>query len=120
MHAQVYSVVSGTKRFKCHANKYCSSQILSSISTNASDPTQATLNQTGFKRSPQFSDKDIKAMKSLCVEWICGDIRPFSILDDPGFRNIAQKYVRLGKRSLIFIVCVNFLCFCIFLRFCTW
>jgi hypothetical protein len=38
---------------------------------------------------------------------VCGDIRPFSILDDTGLRNLAQECIRIGKKSLTFIPYIN-------------
>lgn len=99
MNTQIYSNLSGTKRFKEHADK-C---FPSSIGTSSSSSTQTTLNQMRFKTSRKFSENDVSAIKNLCVKWICGDIRPFSIIDDSGFRNLAQECIRLGKISLIFI-----------------
>ncbi|CAF3896809.1 unnamed protein product [Rotaria sp. Silwood1] len=96
MHTQVYNLLSGTKRFKQHADKCFPSSVSSSTSTSSSSSTQTTLNQMGFKKSLQFSENDVKIVKKLCAQWICGDIRPFSIVDDPGFRNVAQECIRLG------------------------
>ncbi|CAF3890321.1 unnamed protein product [Rotaria sp. Silwood1] len=96
MHTQVYNLLSGTKRFKQHADKCFPSSVSSSTSISSSSSTQTTLNQMGFKKSLQFSENDVKIVKKLCAQWICGDIRPFSIVDDPGFRNVAQECIRLG------------------------
>ncbi|CAF1491119.1 unnamed protein product, partial [Rotaria sordida] len=96
MHTQAYNSLSGTKRFTQHANKCFPSSTSSSISISSLSSTQTTLNQMGFKKSMQFSENDVKTVKKLCAEWICSDIRPFSIVDDPGFRNVAQECIRLG------------------------
>ena len=36
-------------------------------------------------------------MKTLSAQWICKDLRPFSVIDDSGFRSIAQELIRIGK-----------------------
>ena len=102
MHTQAYGSSSGTKRFQQHADKCF---LLSSSTTPAesraesSMVTQRTLEQVGFNKSVNIHQKDIIKIKDLSAEWICGDLRPFSILDDPGFRNLAQECVRLGEEQ---------------------
>ncbi|CAF4566006.1 unnamed protein product, partial [Rotaria sp. Silwood2] len=120
---QIYNKLSGTKRYKEHADKcfpilnitatISPSPTTPSTSTTTSSPSsttssssisftsssstsaQVTLNQMGFTKSIKFNEKDIRRMKDLSVEWVCGDIRPFSIFDDVGFRRLAQECVRL-------------------------
>ncbi len=60
----------------------------------------------GFKRLKKINENDVKEIKDLCVRWICGDIRPFSIVEDSGLRNLAQECIRLGKKSMIFVICI--------------
>jgi hypothetical protein len=99
MSTYIYNSSSGSKRYKEHAEK-CSplSNITTSSSINFSSSTQTTLNQNGFTKQVKLNEKDITTIKDLSVEWVCGDLRPFSILDDLGFRKIAQECVRLGKK----------------------
>jgi hypothetical protein len=35
-------------------------------------------------------------IKDLIVRWVCGDIRPISIIDDEGLRVLIQECVKLG------------------------
>jgi hypothetical protein len=43
-------------------------------------------------------------MKRICAQWISKDLRPFSIIEDSGFRDLAQELIRIGILSyLIFI-----------------
>ncbi len=42
-------------------------------------------------------EKYVTKIKDLSVEWVCGDLRPYSILEDNGFRKLAQEFVRLGE-----------------------
>ncbi|CAF1358132.1 unnamed protein product [Adineta ricciae] len=117
MHTQAYSSTSGTKRFKEHADK-CSPKsnlaAMSSITTNSSSANSdaslfnldlpslrlsspsSTLNQTEYQHSKKINENDIKGIKRLCVEWVCGSIRPFSIIDDDGLRKLVQECIRLG------------------------
>ncbi|CAF4163573.1 unnamed protein product, partial [Rotaria sordida] len=110
MNTQVYNNLSGTKRFKQHADKcfplsnttITTSSSSSSFTSSSTPSTQTTLNQMDFTKQVKFTENDITKMKDLSVKWVCGDIRPFSILDDIGFRNLAQECVRLGGVHRIF------------------
>ncbi len=42
-------------------------------------------------------EKYVIKIKDLSVEWVCGDLRPFSILENNSFRKLAQEFVRIGK-----------------------
>ncbi|CAF1420608.1 unnamed protein product, partial [Rotaria sordida] len=110
MNTQVYNNLSGTKRFKQHADKcfplsnttITTSSSSSSFTSSSTPSTQTTLNQMDFTKQVKFTENDITKMKDLSVKWVCGDIRPFSILDDIGCRNLAQECVRLGGVHGIF------------------
>lgn len=100
MHTQAYGSSSGTKRFKQHADKcfpLSSSTISIGRHNESSVATQRTLEQVGFRGSLNINQRDLLKIKDLSAEWICGDLRPFSILDDPGLRNLAQECIRLGE-----------------------
>ena len=111
MNTQVYNTRSGTKRYKRHADKCfplsktgqptSSSTLPLSISftSAASSSTQTILNHMRFTKRIRFNNKDITKLKALSVKWICGDIRPFSVLDDSRFRDLAQEFVRLDKKT---------------------
>lgn len=45
----------------------------------------------------KLSDKDALRMKDFAAQWICGDLRPFSVIDDSGLRNRAQECIRIGE-----------------------
>ncbi|CAF1434543.1 unnamed protein product [Rotaria sp. Silwood1] len=105
MKTHIYNKLSGTKHFKEHADKcFPLSETSEAASSSSSSSTQVTLNQIGFTKSRKFNEKDIKKIKDLSVEWVCGGIRPFSILDDSGFRRLAQECVRLGANCGAFDV----------------
>ena len=99
MHTMAHSNSSGTRRYKEHVDK-CFPASMSSISYSplheAPMATQRTLDQVGFYKSVHVNEADVIKIKNLSVEWICGDLRPFSILDDAGLRNLAQECIRLG------------------------
>ena len=102
MHTMVHKHSTGTIRFKEHADK-CFPLSKSSVSTSLdgepSSVTQASLDQMGFNKPVKLAEKDVLKIKNLSAEWICGDLRPFSIVDDPGLRNLAQECIRLGKKN---------------------
>ena len=117
MNTQVYNTLSGAKRYKQRADKCfplsktgqpISSSTSPSSSTlplsisftlSASSSTQTTLNHMGFTKCERFNDKDIIKLKDLLVKWICDDIRPFSVLNDSRFRDLAQELVRLDEKT---------------------
>jgi hypothetical protein len=61
----------------------------------------------GHPKSVRLPDSHTKEMKDLVARWICKDMRPFAIVDDAGFREIAQRCVSIGN----FIFCYNSLFF---------
>jgi hypothetical protein len=75
------------------------------------------LNEMGFTKHMKLNEKDIIKMKDLSVVWVCEYFKSFSILDDPGFRKIAQECVRLGKKLLVYII---FIPTYVFIRICLW
>ena len=105
----IYSSKSGTTRLKEHENrcvKNSSSSSSPSSTSIFSEPNdrsdtlssvQSTLADHGFKKCSKISEKDIDHMKTLSAQWICKDLRPFSVIDDSGFRSIAQELIRIGK-----------------------
>ena len=99
MHAMAHSSSSETRRYKEHVEKcFPASTFSISYSPPREAPmaTQRTLDQVGFYKSVRANGADVIKIKNLSVEWICGDLRSFSSLDDPGFRNLAQECIRLG------------------------
>jgi len=101
----IYSSKSGTTRLKEHETKcgkiisVLSSPLSSSIeidSPNPSSSTQSILTQHGFRKSRKLNEKDTDHMKLLCAQWISKDLRPFSIIEDSGFRNLAQELILIG------------------------
>jgi hypothetical protein len=92
----------------------------SSSNTDLVSSTQPTLNQMGFKKLKKINENDVKTIKDVCAQWICRDIRPFSIVDDLGLRISAQECIRLGKKSMIFVIRIKFRHFYLFDRCDIW
>ena len=63
--------------------------------------TQTSIDKMMLVRK-KLNDEQSKVIKNLIVCWICGNIRPFSIIDDHGVRELIQECVRLGMH-LFFI-----------------
>lgn len=100
-HTFIYNHSSGTTRFKEHTEK-CST-LCSTISstdpagaTQISSANQSLLSHYGFGASMKLSERDITHFKEISAQWICEEVRPFSLLEDRGFRTIAQELVRIG------------------------
>lgn len=47
-------------------------------------------------RSIKLEDHEKNRIKKLLVEWICTDIRPFSVINDAGLRLLIQECIHLG------------------------
>jgi len=115
----IYSSRSGTTRLKEHETK-CGKITLSPLPLSSSieigepDPsssTQSILTQHGFRKSRKLNEKDTDHIKLLCAQWISKDLRPFSIIDDSGFRNLAQELILIGTLfffNIYFIKTNNF------------
>jgi hypothetical protein len=58
------------------------------------------LNKTVVKQKVKLSSKEQKELKDLDAKWICGDIRPYSIVEDKGFEELAQTFIRIRVGTL--------------------
>ncbi|CAF4052179.1 unnamed protein product, partial [Rotaria sordida] len=96
----IYGPASGTKRFISHADR-CS-PLASSCSSGGKvdDPqsTQLKLNQIGFTRKVKVSEKEQNELKHLYANWVCGDLRPYSVVEDKGFEQLAQMFIKIGSQ----------------------
>lgn len=90
-HTSNYGPKSGTRRFIEHADR-CSP--VTTISDQR--PTQSSLDKNIYKQKVSLTSKEENELKELYAKWICRDIRPFSIVEDDGFRDLAQMFVRIG------------------------
>jgi hypothetical protein len=95
----IYSRKSGTTRLNEHAAKCVKSTIMSSSTSidQSNDPSssQSILDKHGFKKPFKFNEKDVDNIKQLCAQWVCQDLRPFSTIEDSGFRTLAQEFIRI-------------------------
>jgi hypothetical protein len=101
-HTSNYGSRSGTKRFITHADR-CSPMVQLSSSANGTDDshsTQLTLKKIVVKQKVKLSSKEQKELKDLYAKWVCGDIRPYSIVEDKGFEELAQTFIRIGEKFL--------------------
>jgi hypothetical protein len=99
-HTSVYGPTSGTKRFISHADR-CSPPVPSCSSPGGADDSQSTqliLDNIVLKRKVKLADKEQNELKELYAKWVCRDIRPFSIVEDKGFEELAQMFIRIGKK----------------------
>jgi hypothetical protein len=102
-HTSNYGSNSGTKRFISHADR-CSPLVQSYSSASGTDDshsTQLTLNKTIVKQKVKLSTKEQNELKDLYAKWVCGDIRPYSIVEDKGFEELAQMFIRIGEKFLL-------------------
>lgn len=98
-HTLAYGPNSGTKRFIDHA-KRCSPSTSSPLAIgdgNSSHPAQAALDMMVVKKRSSVTAKEQNDLKELYANWICEDVRPFSIVEDKGFQQLAQMFIRIGK-----------------------
>lgn len=52
-----------------------------------------------FNHKPsKLKDNEILKIKNLQVKWICQNIRPFSIMEDDGLRQLIQECISIGMR----------------------
>ena len=51
-----------------------------------------------FKTPKQLSQSDQKKLLDALIVYIARDIRPFNVIEDPGFRNMAACFVSLGTK----------------------
>jgi hypothetical protein len=97
-HTVAYGPASGTKRFISHADACfpLASSCSSAGETDDRQSTQLDLYQTGFKRKAKLAEKEQTEIKHLYAKWVCGDLRPFSIVEDKGFERLAQMFIGIG------------------------
>jgi hypothetical protein len=57
------------------------------------DRLKLNLHRGGFKRKAKLAEKEQTEIKHLYAKWVCGDLRPFSIVEDKGFERLAQMFI---------------------------
>ncbi|CAF4919519.1 unnamed protein product [Rotaria sp. Silwood1] len=89
------SLISTTRPTKKQRSSSCSSSSASTIiKINDTD----TLFNFGIQKQITGTTKEIDTLKTLMVQWICGSLRPVSIVEDQGFIKLLQFAVNLGSK----------------------
>jgi hypothetical protein len=57
---------------------------------------QGTINKY-LSKKPVIQKQDKETMKEKFVLWTCSSIRPFTIVEDPGFLDVLNEAIRIGK-----------------------
>ncbi|CAF1416101.1 unnamed protein product [Rotaria magnacalcarata] len=94
----VYGPNSGTNHMKSHS---CvafeiKSNTSTTKSTTISTSTQPTIDKMVLIRKTLTTGQS-NVIKDLIARWVCGDIRPLSIIDDSGLRVLIQECVKFGS-----------------------
>ena len=95
-----YSFNSNSTRLLNNHTCDTSNRTRSSSASASSSPStkyiQTNLSSYRASVAVKINDTQIKRMKDLQSQWICKDIRPFTIIEDEGFRELAQELVSIG------------------------
>ncbi|CAF0841728.1 unnamed protein product [Rotaria sordida] len=96
----IYGPKSGTKRFIAHADRCFPLVSPNSAETGKDDPksVQLNLDNVVLKRKIKLPNKEQNELKELCAKWVCRDLRPFSVVEDKGFEELAQMFIRIGAQ----------------------
>ena len=57
---------------------------------------QTSLTSYATPSVADINDGQLKRIKDLRAQWVCRNIRPFAIVEDEGFRQLAQELVAIG------------------------
>ena len=68
-----------------------------SSSSHTSSSFQSLITAYGHPKAVRLPDSHSKEMKDLMARWIYKDMQPFAIVDDTGFREIAQSCVSISS-----------------------
>ena len=102
---KTYSFASNSTRFLL--DHICNSSDFNDQSnTIASVPSTSVALQrsiTAFiaPKKTKLTDITKNKTKELEARWICDDMLPIAVVDDPGFRRVAQELVSIGKLILV-------------------
>jgi len=82
-------------------NNTASSQTNSSTtlsSSSAVNSATSPLTKYGLvMKTTKLTSHEKTKVKELIVNWLCQSMRPFSLVNDNGFRNVIQQVISLGK-----------------------
>lgn len=100
-----YSYISNSTSFlnkhDCHSSRPSKNKTSSPSSrTSSVSHSQRLITDYGNPKSIRLPETYSTEMKDLITRWVCQDMRPFAVVDDDGFRDVAQRCISIGK-SLI-------------------
>jgi len=90
----------------CNKSNRARSSSASVESGSSSNYHQTSITSYAAANVVKFNELKIKRMKDLQAGWICKDIRPFTTIEDNGFRQLAQELVSLGV-YMIYLRTIN-------------
>ena len=94
-----YTTYSFKSNSTSHMNKHSCNNTPSSTSTTNSQSLKQSKLVSYTTKTPQtikLKEHENNKIKNLQAEWICADIRPFSVVNDIGLRSLIQECISLG------------------------
>jgi hypothetical protein len=90
-----YTQTTGTRHLNTHV---CVINFQPKSTLSAQIISQTTLdNISKSLKQVKLCDKEKNKFKDLMANWICPDMRPFTVIEDVGLRDIFQELICLGK-----------------------
>jgi hypothetical protein len=86
------------KEINTTSSQTISSTTLSSSSTVNSN-TSPLIKYGLVLKATKLTSHEKAKVKELIVKWLCQSMRPFSLVNDNGLRNVIQQAISLGKTS---------------------
>ncbi|CAF2947183.1 unnamed protein product [Rotaria sp. Silwood2] len=109
---KTYSFTSNSTRFLLDhpCNPSTPTKRSNTLASMPSSPSVLQRSITVFTTPKKSKLNDItkSKIKELEARWICEDMRPFAVVDDPGFRRLAQELISIGKIILIRMKSMSF------------
>jgi hypothetical protein len=96
-----YSFTSNSTRFLNHHDCEASKERGKKLAANGTPPTQRRLTAFYPAQPVNLKASEIMKIKNLQAEWICQNIRPFSIVEDKGLRRLIQECISIGKYLIV-------------------
>lgn len=109
-HEQIENFVSCRKCFTSYSFVSNSTRQLNQhkCTTSNERPTQETVTSFFSKRPTTLKINEVSKIKDLQAQWICESVRPFSIVEDRGFRRLVQECISIGNFSITKIFITSF------------
>ncbi|CAF1093959.1 unnamed protein product [Adineta ricciae] len=93
-----YSFVSNSTRFLNQHNCEAVKERNQRLAANGTPSAQRRLTTFFAGQSPTLKTPEVMKIKDLQAEWVCQNIRPFSIVEDQGLRRLVQECISIGAR----------------------